>query len=270
MSFFLQSHSFIFVLNNENETNTIVTMYILKFRKDLLLMSSLLFALSLLFSCKKDSPEPTQGSSSTLVESILTFKHKVDGQPIDFDTVKYTNFFGNTFSVETLRYFISNVMLINSLGETINIQDVIYVDAREEEHSQFKLITTIPNGNYTAMRFTFGLDSVMNQTGLFNNFPEAAMEWPMMMGGGYHYMKLEGRCEIEDSYNHFNFHTGPLNKNKNYFNVEIPMNLDVANGSFDVALVMEIQNWFQNPNTFDLTTISQGMMGDQVKQQLVK
>src|SRR5690554_4931383 len=238
----------------------------------LILFSGLLFVFSLLFSCKKDNPEPdnTPTPAPTTVESFIKFKHKIDNIAVDFDTVKYVNDFGNDFSIETIRYFVSNVAFVKSNGDVVNITNAIYVDAREAVYNQKKFTTAIPNGEYTEMRFTFGLDSVMNQTGAFNNFPEAAMEWPMMMGGGYHYMKLEGRYEDQGSYNHFNFHTGPLNNNKNYFQVAVPMSLTVSNGSFDVSLSMEIQNWFKNPNSFDLTTISQGMMGSQTKQELVK
>ncbi|PKR82140.1 hypothetical protein CW751_02030 [Brumimicrobium salinarum] len=224
----------------------------------------------ILFSCKKDNSEPASDPSPITVDSYLRFHHKVDNQAVVFDTVMYINEFGNTFSIETIRYFISNVVFVRSNGDEVHIADAIYVDAREEGFKDKKITSPISNGDYTELRFTFGLDSTMNQTGTFSNFPEAAMEWPMMMGGGYHYMKLEGRYEESGSYNHFNFHTGPLNNNKNYFQVELPLSFNVSNGSFDISLGMEIQNWFKNPNTFDLTTISNGMMGDQNKQELVK
>lgn len=241
-----------------------------KMSSSLILVSGLFIASSLLFSCKKDNTEPIDDSTPTTVESYLRFKHKVDNQAIEYDTVKYVNDFGNNFSIETIRYFISNIAFVKSNDDIVDITDVIYVDPRNEGYDQKKFKKAIPNGQYTAIQFTFGLDAIMNQTGMFNNFPEAAMEWPVMMGGGYHYMKLEGRYQDQASYNHFNFHTGPLDNNENYFQVELPMTLNVSNGAFDVTLSMEIQNWFKNPNSFDLSTISQGMMGDQTKQELVK
>lgn len=227
----------------------------------------LLFASTLLSSCKKDDVKPEPPGDTT---SYLRFNHEVDGEAVEYDTIRYLNDFGNEFSIETVRYFISNVEFVNQAGEAVAIAESIYIDPRNEGYDMKEFNTAIPNEAYTEMRFTFGLDSAMNKTGAFPNFPEAAMEWPMMMGGGYHYMKLEGKYSDEQSYNHFNFHTGPLNNNLNYFQVVIPMNLPVTDGSFDVTLIMEIQNWFRNPNTFDLSTISGGMMGDQSKQELVK
>lgn len=236
----------------------------------LILFSGLLFVFSLLFSCKKDNLDPNSSSPNPALVSYLRFNHYVDDLTVSYDTVMYVNDFGNNFSIETIRYFISNVAFVHSNGQVINIVDAVYVDPRLEGYDQLKITSSIPNGHYIGIKFTFGLDSIMNQTGVFNNFPEAAMEWPMMMGGGYHYMKLEGRYEHQGNYNHFNFHTGPLNNNKNYFQVELPMSMNVNNGVFDITLAMEIQNWFKNPNSFDLTTIAQGMMGSQTKQELVK
>ena len=231
------------------------------------LFGVLILAAAGLFSCKKDEVKPDPVVD---INSYLRFNHEVDGAAVEYDTIRYINDFGNDYSIETVRYFLSNMEFVDQNGHAVTIANAIYIDAKDEDYKPKKFTTAIPNGTYTEMRFTFGLDSAMNKTGAFPNFPEAAMEWPMMMGGGYHYMKLEGKYLHADSYNHFNFHTGPLNNNQNYFQVVLPMILQVTDGSFDVTLVMEIQNWFRNPNTFDLSTISGGMMGDQSKQELVR
>ena len=223
-----------------------------------------------LYSCKKNNPEPTKDDTPAKVNSYIRFNHWVDGVDVVYDTVKYTNEFGNNFSIETIQYFISRVTLVKENGDEIVIKDAIYVDAKKPELLFKKITKSIPNGIYTGIKFVFGLDAAMNQSGAFPNFPETAMEWPTMMGGGYHYMKLEGRYAVGTGYNFFNFHTGPLNGAENYFSVSLPMNLKVTKNEFDISLNMEIQNWFRNPHTFDLTTIAGGMMGNQAKQQLVK
>jgi len=228
----------------------------------------LILLTSVVSSCKKDEAKPDD--TKPPIASYLRFNHEVDGTEVEYDTLKYINAFGNTFSIETIRYFISNVEFVKANGEVVAIDSAIYIDPRNPGYESKTYTSALPNGTYTEMRFTFGLDSAMNQTGAFPNFPETAMEWPMMMGGGYHYMKLEGKYLDDDSYNHFNFHTGPLDGNKNYFQVAIPINLIVDDGSFDLTLTMEIQNWFKNPYTFDLTSISSGMMGNQNNQEIVK
>ena len=236
----------------------------------LTLVGVYLILASLTSSCKKDDDKPDEIKPPAETTSYLRFNHEVDGTAVVYDTLQYTNTFGNTFSIETIRYFISNVEFAKINGETIVVDEAIYIDPRKPGYESKTYTSAMQNGTYTEMRFTFGLDSAMNQTGAFPNFPETAMEWPMMMGGGYHYMKLEGKYLDDDSYNHFNFHTGPLGGHKNYFQVVIPIDLSIVDGSFDLTLTMEIQNWFDNPNTFDLTAIYGGMMGSQEKQEMVK
>lgn len=228
------------------------------------------FSVCVIAACKKDNPKPDGNSPSNTVNSSISFHHNVNQQPVEYDSIRYTNDFGNEFSIETIRYFISNVTFINNSGDSVLIADKIYIDSRESDYDKKEITQSIPNGNYSMLVFTFGLDSAMNQTGLFNNFPEAAMEWPIAMGGGYHYMKLEGKYKDQGNKTPFNFHTGPLNKNKNYFQIELPMNLTVSQGVFDIILSLEIQNWFKDPHSFDLTQISSGMMGEQTIQELVK
>lgn len=221
-------------------------------------------------ACKKDNPDPDINTPTTTLSSYINFEHNVNQQTVEYDSIMYTNDFGNDFSIATIRYFISNIIFIQANGDSISIADAIYVDPREKGYNKQKFTDPIPNGAYTEIVFTFGLDSAMNQTGLFNNFPETAMEWPLAMGGGYHYMKLEGKYKDQGNSIPFNFHTGPLNNNNNYFQIVLPMNLNVTQKTFDITLSMEIQNWFKNPNSFDLTQISGGMMGNQTMQELVK
>lgn len=218
-------------------------------------------------SCEKDDEDP--GDWPT-VESHLNFRAVVDGEPVEYDTLMYVNEAGNVFGVETIRYFVSNVALVDLSGERVPVDTAIYVDHRDEAYTRKSYPGAFPNGTYTAVEFTFGLDSAMNRTNAFINFPEAAMEWPVPMGGGYHYMKLEGKYALGEDFNHYNFHTGPLDGNHNYFQVHVPVHFEIADGRFDLTVEMEIQNWFRDPHTFDLSEIDHGMMGNQEKQQQVK
>ena len=74
----------------------------------------------------------------------------------------------------------------------ITVGDTHYRDAADAATRTWKF-DAVPNGEYVAMRFTFGLDSLLNVTGglpLTNeNFN---MAWPPDLGGGYHLMMLDG------------------------------------------------------------------------------
>lgn len=222
----------------------------------------------LICSCHKTDSQPKNSGEETI--SSLRFVHQVNAQSIFFDTLQYENAAGNIYSIETLRYFISNLKFENSGGDFISIDSVIYIDARYEDTKVKMYHNPIPNDVYTAVHFTFGLDSTMNKPGRFKDFPEAAMEWPIPMGGGYHYLKLEGKYIDQQTYNHYNFHTGPFQTNTNYFDVMLPLNMEVHNGSFDICLGMEIQNWFESPHLINLKNIGGGIMSNQEMQELIK
>ena len=125
----------------------------------------------------------------------LSVDYKIDGQMVTFDSLGYQNDAGNQYMVNEIQWFISHVEIKNGKGEWIklnNDSDIQYLEAsaqgRTRLHEQ-----TLPKDHYTALRFTFGLDEAENQTGLFSNPPESEMFWPEPLGGGYHYMKLNGK-----------------------------------------------------------------------------
>lgn len=226
-------------------------------------ISSILVCIAILLSlsvssCKKENTE-------TMVR--FNFTNFVDTQEVEFDTIKYQNAFGNKYSVSTLKYFISNIALHNSEGKYV-LDGVYYFDARES--SKVVPSITVPSGTYTKVTFTYGLDSADNQTGMFTNPPGSLMEWPIAMGGGYHYMKLEGKVDSAGVINNYQAHTGPTMGNDN----SVEVTLDDANFSCTceektITIQMNINNWWVNPNTLDLNMVT-GIMGSQPMQEKLK
>jgi len=191
----------------------------------------------------------------------------VGNQELEFDTIKYQNAYGNNYSVSTLKYFVSNIALHNSEGKYV-IDGIFYFDAKES--STVVPTIKVPVGNYNKVTFTYGLDAADNQTGIFPNPPANLMEWPIAMGGGYHYMKLEGKVDSAGVINNFQAHTGPTMGNDNSFEVT----LDDANFSCTcetktITIQMDINQWWTNPNTLDLNLVT-GIMGNQPMQEKMK
>ena len=52
---------------------------------------------------------------------------------------------------------------------------------------------TIEEGDYTGISFVFGFRDEDNITGAYTDLNALSWSWPEMLGGGYHFMKLEGR-----------------------------------------------------------------------------
>ena len=112
--------------------------------------------------------------------------------------------------------------------------DIHYVDTDLPETWEYALLDKIPAGNYDSISFTFGISEEKNQSLMFVNPPESYMFWPELLGGGYHYMKLNGKWEnLESNILPFNFHLGIgqirdpetqeiIGFEQNYFRVSLP------------------------------------------------
>jgi hypothetical protein len=179
----------------------------------------------------------------------------------------YTNTAGEKYNIQTLKYIISNIVLHNGDSNTILIKDIHFVDLSDELTLQFET-GDLSNGNYTNISFNMGLESSMNVSNAYlNETWHATMAWPDMMGGGYHYMKLEGSYNNDSTF--YNTHTGSTGGMDYSFNVDIPISLNTEDelGNISLDINMEINNWYNIPNIYNF---SGSIMGDMSKQILLK
>lgn len=226
----------------------------------------------ILFSCKEK-----YGSIE------FNFTHTIDGKPFQFNELIYTNTAGNQYQVNEIKYFISKICLINNERKSIEIKQddgIHYVDCSIEKILRWK-IDDIPKGQYDAISFVFGLDENDNKNYRFVNPPESNFAWPENLGGGYHYMQINGKFKNKDSeIQNMNIHTGigqirdESNVVKfvhNYFTVTLQYPFFVyADNTLPLNLNMEIQRWFDMPNVYSFDEFGTGIMQNQEAQQLLK
>ena len=227
---------------------------------------------------------------SEKAEIDLNIGYAINNKPLVTDTLCYENEAGNRFLITEIQWFLSNIQLLGQDGQwhTLKHLDAMNTNARETEHI-FYIDTDIPEshtlhgqkipiGHYSLLRFTFGLDENDNPTGIFKDSPESEMFWPDMLGGGYHYMKLNGK--FVDTVNRLNplaIHLG-IGQNEdctefyqNYFIVEFPIDFNVkANTENHLELTMVIDNWFRYANTIDFNKFGSAIMQNQAAQQAFK
>lgn len=219
----------------------------------------LLITIFFFSSCKKNPV--------VITDMTLTFnmQHKANGQSIEFDTTRYNNAFGNLFSVSTLKYIFSDIVLHTAKGDLF-IPMEHYVDARDASTNSFtKNVMLSDIKTITGVSFIFGLTTERNLAGLFPNAPASQMEWPVAMGDGYHYMKFEGKHDSNGVYKNFQCHTGPTMSNPNYVMVDLPNSgFEVAENK-SISINMNVEKWFSTPNTLDLNLVTM-IMGNQPMQ----
>lgn len=233
--------------------------------KRLLIYMLILVITSLILkSCTKDEEnEPSEAKLN------IQMMHFVGNEEVEFDNIKYSNAFGNLYSVSRLQYFISDFILERADGAEIYIDDEFYVDGQTESTMAFSPEEKIPAGDYASVSFIFGLSTEKNVAGAFPNPPENNMEWPPTLGSGYHYMKLEGKVDSAGTINNFQAHTGPTNGNQNFIEVTLPGSaFTVSESEVTLFIKMDINKWWENPNTFDLNGMTMVMGNQEIQQKL--
>lgn len=229
----------------------------------------ILLAAMVLVSCKKPA---------SYGELCVNIGYSVNGKALVTDSLCYRNEARNEFLITEIQWFISKMELQDERGEWVTLEPrFFYIDTNIPE-SQTLEIKSIPIGKYKTLRFVFGLDEDDNRTGLFTDPPESEMFWPDLLGGGYHYMKLNGKyLDVEDRLAPLAIHLG-IGQNEdhsqyyqNYFTVKLPIDFTITETSENqLDLTMIIDNWFRNPNLYDFNEYGSHIMQNQAAQQALK
>ncbi|MGB4205446.1 MAG: MbnP family protein [Bacteroidales bacterium] len=221
--------------------------------------------LSLLFFFSYCKKEPD------MVSMQVHFTHNVDGKQLVKNKMEYVNEAGNPYEVTEIMYFISELKLFRSDGSAVKPggdNDIHYIDTNDPSTFIWDLETEIPTGKYDSLTFIFGISEERNKTGLFVNPPEVNMAWPPQLGGGYHYMMLNGFwLNTAGERKSFNFHLGigqiytnspgpeedSIRFIQNYFSVKPPdSGFSAEKGqTVKARFTMNIENWFRDPHTYD-------------------
>ena len=155
------------------------------------LIAVVLISIFCLSSCVEDEVPGLQNTNVS-----LNFKHNWDGASVasaNFNTIQYVTAESDELSIEKLRYLISDVTFHKSNGETIVVGGYNLVDVTNNENLSYLTPIKFPVGTYANVSFTFGFDNTGNIEGAYTDLNSASWNVPMMIGGGYHFMQLEGK-----------------------------------------------------------------------------
>ena len=211
----------------------------------------------------------------------MHFSFSVDGDELQQDTMLYRNTAGNRYEVTEAQYFISNVILTLSDGTQHAIksdQCAHYVDADIPGTLVWNPTDELHAGTYKAITFVFGLAPELNVTHTYTDAPENNMSWPAVLGGGYHYMKINGRWLAPDGTAHpFNLHSGRVltaggDTIEHSFTVTLPLAQKTLSkdGTMDIALDMNVNRWFVSPHVYDFNEYGGSIMQNAAAQEVLE
>ena len=199
-------------------------------------------------------------------EVTLNFSHNFDGTAVssaDFDQLNYTNANGEIMSITKMQYLISDVRFYKSNGDSVYFDGYHFIDMEDEASFAYILPTMVDVNSYTGIGFNFGFSPDDNIDGQYTDLNAESWSSPAMLGGGYHQMKFEGRY-IDANADTIGFQYHNLSTireitltdtifHDNYASISISKSFGI-NGNTSIDIQMDINEWFQNPNLWDLNT----------------
>jgi hypothetical protein len=174
-----------------------------------------LFAIS---SCVDSAENPGPSPVGAEGKLRLEFDNVVGDKNLVLNSVTYQNASKEDFVVTRLNYFISNIKLTRTDGTVFTVpQDSSYFLIKEDtKASQFVTLNNVPVGDYKAVEFMVGVDSLRNtapidkRKGVLDpagTMAQDGMYWEW--NSGYIFVKLEGTSSKGNPVNNkFYYHIG--------------------------------------------------------------
>ncbi|TAH20428.1 MAG: hypothetical protein EAZ08_06210 [Cytophagales bacterium] len=209
---------------------------------------AILFVSFSFLGCTKAQVEP-EIDPNKLGSLVLNFDNIAGTKDLKFGE-NYTNAAGEQFNLDMFQYYISNIKLKNENGTTYTVpQDESYFLVKEEDaKSQILTLKNIPEGNYSEVTFTIGVDSLRNtadiskRTGALD-IGNAGKDMYWSWNSGYIFVKAEGVSPQvaagPDGQKRFRYHIGGFGgySAKTLNNIKtktLPLGLDRATVRKDV------------------------------------
>ncbi|MEO6682232.1 MAG: MbnP family protein [Ginsengibacter sp.] len=183
----------------------------------------------------------------------ITFSNVVKNAPLELYDATYTNSFGEDYTINKFRFYISNIILQNKNQSAHKDSSIFLIDEARKESKSITLM--IPSGEYSSLSFQIGVDSIYNvsgaQTGALD--PTKDMFWTWHTG--YVMAKLEGISPASTVVNgKYEFHIGGFSgkfnvlKNKTLLFPENKTLRFEPGKTVEITIKADVDTWFQNPN----------------------
>jgi len=202
----------------------------------------------------------------------------VSNEQLELNQRTYINQAGNVYEVTNLKYLLSD-FTVQSESSVIITEGAHYFDIQQNGETHYiQIEEDFLTGDYKFTSFVFGLDSNKNTANNYINEPfHLNFTWPDNLGGGYHYMQMDGFYDHTDGSTHsFLTHRGRALDNitgepKESFTLiefdDVSFTIE-ANQTTTIELYMDLNNFYQMPHIYNFEDYS-GIMGDSEAQQVL-
>ncbi|AYA36963.1 hypothetical protein D3Y59_07760 [Hymenobacter oligotrophus] len=142
---------------------------------------------SLVFTAcgSKNKAQPSKGTLQLQFENVVGTQALALGQT-------YTTADGDPFTVSKLNYYISNIRLTKADGSEWAEPESYHLVKHDQTSTRTIALQQVPTGNYTAIRFTIGVDSTRNVSGAQAGALDPLNDMFWTWNTGYIFLKLEG------------------------------------------------------------------------------
>ena len=188
----------------------------------------------------------------------------------DFRNIRFENAAGEALSINRLRYLLSNIQLVLSDGSTIPLKGYQLIDLSKKESLQMELQTWVAKESIREIAFVFGFEASSNREGIYPDLNVANWNVPASLGGGYHFMQLDGTfMNLQEEVEPFNIHairavqnahTAEMGFKDTSFEMRFP--ISVRADSIQLQINMDVAEWFVNPHRWELNEKATGIMAD--------
>jgi hypothetical protein len=221
-----------------------------------------LFLTATFFACKKPIYDPQFSKAEFIIDC------QVEGEPLIWDSIRYATLAGDNIGVNNLQFYISSIELMNSNGKKYTSNKIIFVDPTNSSKNKIYL-DSIPPGNYISMFFLIGLDSSRNKTMNLNATTDNLnMAWPDVMGGGYHFFKMEGN--FLDSTGKSKGYAIHIGKNQHLPTTQFDVQMKQKYWDHKYKLIFNISEVFKNPYTYSFKVDKNYTMMDSLSIEKIK
>jgi hypothetical protein len=193
-------------------------------------------------ACK---PEPVLVPAEATV--VFDFQNTAGTAPIELGKFNYKNSLDQSYKVSLLKYYISNITLVDDANNEINAGNYQLID--QEELSQNSFPITFKNGSYKKLRFKVGVPIDRNHNGAQDGFldPSYGMIWTW--NTGYIFLKIEGNFMSGTSPKAL---LGHLGTDKGLTTVEIPLtDFRIEGKAKKIYINFDLNTAFKTPNAID-------------------